>query len=237
MKKFKDVLEIMWDIVKAVFIILLMIIGIKLILLFIMPISIFSLFPYSPFDNYDWNPIATIIGSILTVVATAGAVYLTAREDRKARKVEFNEHLYRDKLVLLNDYIPFLESINNQFFNNKNNCKFENNHIVVKNDLDKLKNIKNILSYLKLLLPNSIYAKLYNNEIYNYEVLLNYLKNNCENAQLIEPQVFIQDLKSYIEDRNNRDEDEKEFLEVDFSNKQEIINNVRQEIEKEFRLG
>lgn len=120
MEKFKNILEIMWDIVKAVFIILLMIIGIKLILLFIMPISIFSLFPYSPFDNYDWNPITTIIGAIITGLITWFAVYKTSELDNKARKEECKYKFYMDALKDLDVEIRFLSrSLFNYFIDNQ----------------------------------------------------------------------------------------------------------------------
>jgi len=110
-------LEIMWDIVKAIFITLLMIIGIKLILLFIMPMSIFSLFPYSPFDNYDWNPIATIIGSFITGLIAWYAIFKTAELDRKARKYENNYKLYQEMMIDLKKDLKFLKELSSIFQN------------------------------------------------------------------------------------------------------------------------
>lgn len=104
----------MWDIVKAVFIILLMIIGIKLVLLFIMPMSIFSLFSDSPFNNYDWNPIATMIGAIITGLITWFAVYKTSELDNKARKEECKYKFYMDALKDLDLEMKF---INNAIYN------------------------------------------------------------------------------------------------------------------------
>ena len=110
----------MWDIVKAVFIILLMIIGIKLVLLFIMPMSIFSLFSDSPFNNYDWNPIATMIGAIITGLITWFAVYKTSELDNKARKEECKYKFYMDALKDLDVEIRFLSrSLFNYFIDNQ----------------------------------------------------------------------------------------------------------------------
>ncbi len=107
MEKAKKILDWIWLIVKITFAIALIIVGIKLILWLVFPL--FSLwFIPSPFSSFDWNPIVTFLGAIITAGATFCAVYLTSKEDRKARFEEKKINYYMSSLQLLDNDIKYL---------------------------------------------------------------------------------------------------------------------------------
>lgn len=102
------------NIAKTIYILILITLGMK-ILLFI----VLGFIPYKsfyPFEQPDWNPLATIIGSILTGLITWFAVYKTAELDRKARRFENNYKLYQERLLELNNRLLYLRRLNFLFY-------------------------------------------------------------------------------------------------------------------------
>ena len=82
---------------KTIYILFLIGIGIKLLLWLI-----FSFIPYKPFfpfEQPDWNPVATIVGAVLTLTGTCIAVVWTAKLDRDARLHELKYKNYQKRLI------------------------------------------------------------------------------------------------------------------------------------------
>ena len=90
----KKILDWIFLIAKIIFSIVLIIIGIKLIIFLLAPLFLVSI-PVFSFTSIDWNPLATIIGAILTGLITWFAIYKTAELDTKARRFENNYKLYQ----------------------------------------------------------------------------------------------------------------------------------------------
>lgn len=114
MDKIKNIAEILWNIVKITFMLLLFLIGIKLILALLFPMILFpfNAFLYPQSNSFDWNPIATIIGAIITGLIAWFAIFKTSELDRDSRKFEAKYKLYQDKLLELNENIIYLRQLN-----------------------------------------------------------------------------------------------------------------------------
>lgn len=110
MDKINNISEILWNIVKITFMLLLVIIGVKLILVLLFPMLIFPLsaFLYLQSNGFDWNPISTIIGSIITLIGTVCAMLLI---DNQAKKRWLNDAFAKEETNL---WIEFRK----QFINN-----------------------------------------------------------------------------------------------------------------------
>ena len=65
--------------------------------------------------SFDWNPLATIGGTILTTIATVAAVYFTSKEDRKAREFDNKYNYYLDNLVKLRNCVSQIMDYNRKY--------------------------------------------------------------------------------------------------------------------------
>lgn len=140
MEKAKKILDWIWIIVKITFAIALVIVGIKLILWLVFPF--FSLwFIPSPFSSFDWNPLTTLLGAIITGGITWYAVDRTAKIDRENRKYENNYKYFIENIQYLRDKINFLNSINIQYFSNECKELYLEKQIVDK-DIKKLEKLR-----------------------------------------------------------------------------------------------
>ena len=114
MEKAKKILDWIWIIVKIIFAIALVIVGIKLILWLVFPL--FSLwFIPSPFSSFDWNPLTTLFGAIITGGITWYAVYKTAEFDKDARIYEFRYKHYIDTLDVLSEELKTIYKLTYYF--------------------------------------------------------------------------------------------------------------------------
>ena len=161
MDKGKNILEWCLLIAKIIFTIVLIVLGIKLIM--------FMFFPYLPihifvssFEPFDWNPIATIGGAILTGLITWFAVYKTSELDKNARKLEKIYVYYQKEILDLNNYVINLTSFNNTFRidkdlpDKKKFVPYSEKYC----DIDTMREIRSILSSL------GVYDKKWRDEKY-----------------------------------------------------------------------
>lgn len=111
----KKILDWIFLIAKIIFSIVLIIIGIKLIIFLLAPLFLVSI-PVFSFTSFDWNPLATIIGAILTGLITWFAIYKTAELDTKARRFENNYKLYQERLLELDNKLLYLRRLNFLFY-------------------------------------------------------------------------------------------------------------------------
>lgn len=126
MDKLKKILVWVWLIAKLVFMISAIIVGIKLIVFLIFPLLPFSMLTFSPFSSFDWNPISTIFGSIVTGGIAWFAVYKTSELDKKARLYEYRYKHYISNLNNLNELlIPLLQI--SFFFKKDEDCIISKN--------------------------------------------------------------------------------------------------------------
>lgn len=87
---------------------------------------LFSLFPFSlsafaSSNLFDWNPLATIFGSIITGLITWLAVYKTAKFDKDARLYEFRYKHFIENLNSLNENLKMIYGLT-YYFEKDNDC-------------------------------------------------------------------------------------------------------------------
>lgn len=229
----KKILDWALLIAKIIFTIVLIIIGIRLIAFLLAPHFLISI-PVFSFTIFDWNPLATIFGAVLTGLITWFAIYKTAEFDKKARKFEYRNKFYQDKLLELNDCIGWIEILNERGFNQDIKTPFLLNEKYLYVMETKLQEFKKILNYIILLKPNSCFEEFKKNELPSVEAFFSFLKDNpntkfydgnCKNK-----------FKEYIQNENSKDMDEPVFENINYANKKEKIELIKNEIKKEFKL-
>lgn len=121
---------------KTIYILFLIGIGIKLLWL-----VIFSFIPYksfSPFEQPDWNPVATLVGAIITAGVTFCAVFLTSKQDRDARKEEKKYDIFISLMLDLDGNMSYLHKVLDDFYvNPKVPLNYEHRPEIENNDIKK----------------------------------------------------------------------------------------------------
>ena len=100
---------------KLIFIIAAIIFGIRLICFLIAPFIPFTIYNFSPFERFDWNPAATIFGAVVTGGIAYYAVFKTSELDRKARVYEVNYRYFREQLFKLMDSLYPISKLSSKF--------------------------------------------------------------------------------------------------------------------------
>lgn len=235
MEKAKKILDWIWLIVKIIFAIALVIVGIKLILWLVFPL--FSLwFIPSPFSSFDWNPLTTLFGAIITGGITWYAVDRTAKMDRENRKYENNYKYFIENIQYLRDKINFLNSINIQYFSNECRELYLKKQIVNK-DIKKIREIEDLINKIcsfdtsiNIILNDFLIKHLYSIKYY-----LIYLRD-CVEEKKINKQQTLQEFKDFAQNENKKDEDEKTYDELYLDDKTSEIRKLEIELNNYIKL-
>jgi len=129
-------LKNLWNIVKIIFMIFLILFGLKLIILLFSPPFYFMF--GSPFGDFDWNPAATIFGAVVTGFIAWFAVDKTAKMDKKARIFESSYKYFQSKIVEIADILPTLQTLNDTYLENKNGDGTEITVEIIENNINKI---------------------------------------------------------------------------------------------------
>ena len=235
MEKTKKILDWIWLIVKITFAIALIIVGIKLILWLVFPF--FSLwFIPSPFSSFDWNPLTTLLGAIITGGITWYAVDRTAKIDRENRKYENNYKYFIENIQYLRNEINFLNSINIQYFSNECKELYLEKQIVDK-DIKKIREIEDLINKIcsfdtsiNIILNDFLIKHLYSIKYY-----LIYLRD-CVEEKKINKQQTLQEFKDFAKNENRKDEDEKTYAQLYLDDKTSEIRKLEIELNNYIKL-
>lgn len=229
----KNIPKILWDIVKITFII---------VILFPIPIFPFNFLHYSSFKNFDWNPLATIVGSIITGAIAWFAIFETSKHDRDARKFENVYKLYLEKLLEFEKYITFLKEINGSCSNK--NLILATTPTKLEEEIADLKKLKKLSKLIQVfdtsvkidfinidsaidLMLNILYVMIYEIQLYD----IDFPKNKWTGKHLS---------KQYDAYWFKMDELHKKFKKnnpnIETKNYKEEINCLQENINQEFRL-
>ena len=196
----KKILDWTLLIAKIIFTIVLIIIGIRLIAFLLAPHFLISI-PVFSFTTFDWNPLATIFGAVLTGLITWFAIYKTSQLDKKNRLYEFKYKHFIENLNNLNEDIIKMSRLT-FCFERDEDCVID--HSLDDKFLHKQLDIKNFIkNYEYLVKTNSVFKnktegmKEIFNSFYNIYVYFN--------REILEHSYFLSNSKeeyrkSYISD-------------------------------------
>ena len=230
MVKAKKILDWIWIIVKIIFSIALIIVGIKLILWLVFPL--FSLwFIPSPFSSFDWNPLTTLLGAIITGGITWYAVYKTSELDKKARIYEFRYKSYIEHLNLLNQGILLIYRLTYYFEKDKEECLISK--AITDDNLNKEFEIRSFLKIYEYLcqINKNFKAKTieFREQIDSFQAVYKFLQDNiCEHRWYLQHK---QDpnMEKYKKDFVFELKDEKLIYRVD-----EFLNYYKQKTQVDY---
>ena len=218
---------------KTIYILFLIGIGIKLLLWLI-----FSFVPYKPFfpfEQPDWNPVATFVGALVTAIATFCAVFLTSWQDRKARKNECNYKYVQEKLFKLYDLLGILQELNHDYFSKdkKTSIKIVLFNRIEPQKISELLEISMQLQYFNISFKDKLseFDKITKNflsiQCHLIDVLDNSKGLNFVQRDSRSITVQLQNFFTYI-----KQEDEN----IDISDKTTEIYEIRELVLKQFKL-